>query len=168
MKQTLSFALIMLFAVSSVFAKGPEERASKHTTVKDANMSITYGQPSKKGRQIFGALVPYDQVWRTGADEATEITFNKDCTINDHLVKAGTYTLFTIPRSSEWTLILNTELKQWGAFGYDKIKSKNVLEVTIAANHANKVVETFTMTPKPEGVLLEWDNTIVLIPIKFK
>lgn len=165
MKQTLSLAILLIFAVSNVFAK---DRASAHTTVKDANMSITYGQPSKKGRQIFGGLVPYEQVWRTGADEATEITFNKDCTINGHVVKAGTYTLFTIPRGKEWSIILNKKLGQWGAFGYDKVKDQDVLNVTVAPNHMNKTVETFTITPKADGLLLEWENTMVMIPIVFK
>ena len=67
---------MMLFSLSSIFAK---DKVSKHSTVKGDQMSITYGQPSKKGRVIFGGLVPYGEVWRTGADEATEITLKKDC-----------------------------------------------------------------------------------------
>lgn len=161
----MTIALIMVTAISSVFGKD-KERASKHTTVSSGNISITYGQPMKKGREIFGALVPYGQVWRTGADEATEITFKKDCMFADKPVKAGTYSLFTIPGKKEWGVILNSELKQWGAYGYDKAKDKDVLKATVPAGETDHMVETFTISIKEEGVLLEWDKTFVLIPVR--
>ena len=170
MKQTISLALVMLLAIGGAFAKD-KERASKHTTVKGNDISITYGQPNKKGRLIFGdktesALVPYGEVWRLGADEATEITLSRDCLFADHQLKAGTYTMFVIPNRSEWTVILNSELKQWGAFGYDKIKDKNVLTASVAATQQDKPVETFTISIKQGGFKMEWDKVSVFVPVK--
>lgn len=77
-------------------------------------MKIVYGRPLKNGRTIFGGIIPYDKVWRTGANEATEITFYKDVVFGGQAVKAGTYSLFTIPGKKEWTFILNKDLDIWG------------------------------------------------------
>src|SRR6476620_592795 len=108
-----------------------EVRKSPHETVSNGNIKITYGRPYKKGRDIFGGLEKYGKVWRTGADSATHITFKKDGTFGGKPVKAGTYTLFTIPNEKEWTIILNGELKQWGAFSYEQNKSKDVLQFNV-------------------------------------
>ena len=171
MKQTISLAIVMMLAISSVFAKD-KERVSKHETIKGANISITYGRPSKKGRVIFGSeqekpLEPYGKVWRTGADEATEITLAKDCLIMNIPVKAGTYTLFTIPEPAEWPLILNKKLGQWGAFDYEKYKDQNVFQSAGTVKHLDKPVETLTFTIQKDGLLMEWDKVSVFYPIKF-
>lgn len=171
MKHTISLALVMMLAISSVFAKD-KERASKHTTTKNGNISVTYGQPSKKGRVIFGtaqegALVPYGEIWRAGADEATEITFKEPCVFGGYSVKAGTYTLFIKPTKMEWTIILNGQLGQWGSFGYEKVKDKNVLQTNVAAKHLDKPVETFTISVKNDGLLMEWDQTSAFVPVTF-
>lgn len=163
MKNLLSIAFLAFITFSAASAK---DRASKHTTAHKGNISVTYGQPSKKGREIFGGLVPYGQVWRTGADEATEITFSHDCQFAGKPVKAGTYTLFTIPGKTEWTIILNSQLKQWGAFGYENVKDKDVLTATVPAKTQEKMVETFTIIPENNGLTLEWDKTVVFIPSK--
>ena len=155
----------MMLAIGTLFAKD-ETRVSKHTTVSVGNISITYGQPSKKGREIFGGLVPYGQVWRTGADEATEITFTKPCLFGGKQLEAGTYTLFTIPGKTEWTIILNKQLKQWGWFGYDKVKDQDRMKVTVPSKQTDDVVETFTITPRADGFLMEWDKTSVFVPAK--
>jgi hypothetical protein len=172
MKQTISLAIVMMLTIGAVFAKD-KQRISPHTTIKNGNISITYGQPSKKGRVIFGnaqakALVPYGEVWRAGADEATEITFSKDCIIEGRPLKAGTYTLFVRPGANEWQIILNSKLGQWGSFGYEKVKDQNVLVFPIAAKHVDNVVETFTITINNDGVLMEWDKVSALIPVEFK
>jgi DUF2911 family protein len=171
MKHTLSLALVMMLAISSVFAKD-KERVSKHTTIKNGNISVTYGQPSKKGRLIFGtaqekALEPNGEVWRAGADEATEITISKDCQFVGRPLKAGTYTLFVKLNKSEWEIILNSQLGQWGSFGYEKVKDKNVLDAAVAVKHLDNVVETFTITIQKDGLLMEWDQTSAFIPITF-
>ena len=130
------------------------------------DVSVSYGQPSKKNRKIFGELVPYGQVWRTGANEATEITFATDAQFGGKEIKAGTYSLFTIPGETEWTVILNPTLKQWGAFGYDKIKDKDALKVTVPSKKTDSTVEKFTMTFNEENALvMEWDDTQVEVPI---
>ncbi len=174
MKQTISLAIIMMLAISGVFAKNKEARVSPHTTVNGTNVSVTYGQPSKKGRVIFGAkdlnpLVPYGDVWRTGADEATQVTFTKDVYIGGNAQKlaAGTYTLFTKPAPREWVFIFNSKLKQWGAFDYEQNKSKDVLTTSGVVKHLDHSVETFTITPQADGLLLEWDQVSVLLPVKF-
>jgi hypothetical protein len=167
MKQLFTLTLALLIAATSVIARNPEDRKSPHETVKGKNISVTYGRPYKKGRDIFGGLEPYGKVWRTGADEATQVTFDKDCTFGGKPVKAGTYTLFTIPEKDEWTIILNSKLGQWGAFSYDKVKDQDVLKTTVRANHTNNVVEQFTISLPNDGMKLEWDKTMVFVPIKW-
>lgn len=116
--------------IAGIVACGQE---SPRVSAEGNNVKVSYGQPSKKGRAIFGGLEKYGKVWRAGANEATEITFTKDGTFGGKPVKAGTYTLFAIPNEQEWTIILNSELKQWGSFNYDKIKGKDVLQVNVPA-----------------------------------
>jgi len=163
-------ALLLLFALaaSPVFAQKDKDgpRESPKASSSFGNVSVTYGQPSKKGRIIFGNLVPYGKVWRTGANEATEITFKRDAKFGGNPVKAGTYTLFTIPNEGQWEIILNSQLKQWGAFGYDKVKDKDVLHVTVPSKQLDKEVEKFTITVKQDGLMMEWDKTAVWVPIK--
>lgn len=165
MKQTIALAFFMLLSITGLVAK---ERVSKHTTVKNNLMSVTYGQPSKKGRVIFAdkGLVPFGQVWRTGADEATEITLNKGCMFAGRQVVAGTYTLFTIPGTNQWTIILNKKLGQWGAYDYEKNKDQNVLEGEAAVTKLDKPVEMFTIELTDGGMKLMWDQTSVFIPVK--
>ena len=180
MKRISSIVLIMLVAFSCVNAqekskkhKGmsateEKERVSKHSTVSNGLMSVTYGQPSKKGRVIFApdGLAPFGKVWRTGADEATEVTFKKDCIFGDKRIKAGTYSLFTVPYAGEWMVVLNSELGQWGAFGYDKVKNKNVVEIYVPIEALNAEVETFTIATEPAGLRMSWDKTSVFVPVK--
>jgi Protein of unknown function (DUF2911) len=148
---------------TNVFAKD-KQRKSPHETVKNDNISITYGRPSKNGREIFGSLVPYGEVWRTGADEATEITFSKDVKVAGMPVKAGTYTLFTVPNKDQWDIILNTKLKQWGAFSYDK--TNDVLHTSVKSKNSDKVAEQFTISITGSGLNLAWDKTSVFIPVQ--
>src|ERR1022692_3493422 len=84
------------------------------------DIEIVYSRPSVKGRTIFGGIVPYGQVWRTGANQATKITFNTPVKFNGTEIPAGTYGLFTIPAEQEWTVIINKSATQWGAFQYDE------------------------------------------------
>lgn len=165
MKQAIALAFIMLMTITGVMAK---ERASKHTTVKNGLMSVTYGQPSKKGRVIFAdkGLVPYGEVWRTGADEATEITVNKGSMFAGRQLKEGTYTLFTIPGKDKWTIILNSKLGQWGAYDYEKYKEQNVIEGEATVEHLDKPVETFTIELLQDGMRMSWDQTSVFIPVQ--
>lgn len=144
-----------------------QNRKSPHETVESENVKVTYGRPYKKGREIFGGLEKYGKVWRTGADEATEITFAKDATVGGKPVKAGTYTLFTIPEENEWTIILNGQLGQWGAYEYDKHKVKDVLQVKAPAKKLSTPVEQLTIRFESGNMIIEWDTTQVAVPVAF-
>lgn len=137
--------------------------ASVSQTIGTTVVTIDYGRPSVRDRDIFGDLVPYDQVWRTGANEATTITFSDDVVVEGNAVEAGTYSLFTIPGTSEWTIILNSVVEQWGAFDYDE--SQDVVRVTVApeeASHHEQMTFTFeNVTEESAEVVLQWATTRV-------
>lgn len=95
-------------------------RASTSWTVGYTKVTVTYGSPATKGRLIWGGLVPYDSIWRGGADEATTVEFSTDVNVEGQNVKAGKYALFFIPGQKEWTVILNKKWDQWGAYAYDE------------------------------------------------
>lgn len=130
-------------------------------------IKVIYSRPMKKGRDIFGSLVPFDKVWRTGADEATEVKLFQDYKVGDKLVKAGTYSLFTIPGEKEWTIILNSALDEWGHYSYDESKDVARIKVPVAST-SNKEVEAFGIgfkaVDKGYHMLLGWDTTLVEVP----
>lgn len=165
MKNLLLLSSLFLFG-GLVASAQPTHPNSPHDTVKTNNMTITYGRPYKKGREIFGKLVPYGQVYRVGADEATTISFAKDATFGGRPVKAGTYALFAIPNEKQWTIILNGNPKQWGAYDYDKNKDKDVLQVNAMVIPSSTPVEQLTIKATPMSVSIEWDKTKVSIPVK--
>lgn len=168
MKKYLASIFVLIVSATSLFAQDmPQKRKSPHDTAVSSNITVTYGRPYKNGREIFGSLESYGEIWRTGADEATEITIKKDCKIGDKDLKAGTYTLFTIPGKTMWTIIFNSELKQWGAYNYDKIKDKDVLRTSVEPKHLSKVVEQLTIDAEKNGIKIKWDHTSVTVPMKF-
>lgn len=136
----------------------------------DLTIKVVYCQPSAKDRVVFGKVVPYGKVWRTGANQATEITFSQDVKLGDKSIKAGTYTLFTIPTPEKWTIILNSVLGQWGAFFYDESKDVIRTEVKPTQNESN--VEKFKITlQKNENavdLVMVWAKTKVSVPIEKK
>ncbi|MCB1024480.1 MAG: DUF2911 domain-containing protein [Acidobacteria bacterium] len=127
---------------------------------------VLYGRPFKNGRTIFGELVPYGKVWRTGADEASEITFYKDVMFGDKEVKAGSYALFTIPNEDSWVVILNSELHQWGAFTYDE--SKDVVRTSAKVESLADPVENLSIVFNDGNMIMAWDKTKAVVPIKAK
>jgi len=136
----------------------------------DTYIKIVYGQPYKRGRDIFGGLEPYGEVWRTGANEATEITITQDIKMNGHRVDAGTYTLFTIPQPDNWTVILNEQLGQWGAFNYDE--QYDYLRFDVPSRETERVVEALTIAfdevaDNQTTLSIAWDDTRIEIPIEF-
>jgi hypothetical protein len=159
MKKVIFF--LSLFITIGAVAQSPR------ATAESKMVKVSYGQPSKKGRVVFGGLEKFGTVWRTGANEATEITFTKDVDFGGKAVKAGTYSLFSKLGEKEWTIILNSELKQWGAYGYDKIKDKNVAEVTVPVKKLGAVVEKLTITTDDKTLTIAWDETSVSVPMKF-
>lgn len=127
MKTRVAAALLTALALVLVTAGGAwavdYPRVSPKTTLSQTvgvtDVTIAYCRPSVRGRAIWGALVPYDKVWRTGANEATTITFSDEVTIEGTKLAAGTYGLFTIPGTTEWTVVFNKGAKQWGAYNYN-------------------------------------------------
>ena len=169
--------MIVILACTALSAIGqdavkprPSPLAITSARYKDAYIKITYCQPHKNGREIFGKLVPYGEVWRTGANEATEITCTQDILINTQLLKAGTYSLFTIPGKENWTIIVNRDLGLWGAYNYNP--KMDILRFDVPANSiSGPLYEAFTITVEQKNelaeILLQWDKTRVAIPIKF-
>lgn len=166
-----SIAVFALAATVHAEDKKEEKRASPHAEV-SANLggkkiSISYGRPYAKGRAIFGGLVPWNQVWRTGADEATTFTTEADVTIGTLKVPKGEYALFTIPTEKSWTLVVNKTAKQWGAFKYDAAQDLGRVPMTVASNA--KPVEQLTIELAPSGkqltLKLSWDKTSASVAI---
>jgi hypothetical protein len=124
---------IILFCLDSL-AQEKEIRISPKASVKQTvgftDITIEYGRPGVKGRTIWGGLVPYNAVWRAGANEATKIIFTSDVKINGKNLKAGSYSFFTIPTKNSWTLIFNKVADQWGAFEYNDAEDALRIEVT--------------------------------------
>jgi len=165
---------LLLIAINSFAQEAVKPRPSPLTIAssryKDSYIKVIYSQPHKLGREIFGKLVPYGEVWRTGANEATEITFTKDIMINSTLMKAGTYSLFTVPEKDNWTIILNSELGLWGSYNYNS--KLDVLRFQVSTRSLGEVVyEPFTITIDQRNdkaeINLMWDNVKVSFPIQF-
>ena len=133
-----------------------------------AMIRVIYSRPAKNGRELFGKLIPYGKVWRTGANEATEIKFYRDLRFGGMDVKAGTYALFTIPETNEWTIILNSSLDHWGAYSYKP--EQDVLRIKVPVMTATKTQENFSIVfekvdDKNAAMYLGWDSFLVKIPI---
>ncbi len=158
----LSTVFLMSLAVSAQ----PDHKISPHDTVSTKNIKVTYGRPYKKGRVIFGGLQKYGEVWRCGADEATEITFAKDGTFGGKAIKAGSYTLFVIPNEKSWTIIINGDPHFWGT-QYEEHKAKDVLHVDVPVKNLGSVVDQLTIHFAGHDMIIEWDKTGVSIPVSF-
>lgn len=135
-----------------------------------AIVRVTYSRPQKKDREIFGKKVAYGKVWRTGANEATEIKVYQDIQLDGKALAAGTYSLFTLPGKTEWEIILNSDLDYWGAYRYNA--DNDVLRLTVPARTSETVVEAFTIQFKADGdgkanMILAWDKTRVEVPITY-
>ena len=137
-------------------------------TVGVTDVVITYGRPSVRGRTIYGDLVPYGEVWRAGANEATTITFEDDVMIEGEALSAGTYALFTIPTEDTWTVIFNENAEQWGAYGYDE--TQDALRVTVdpeAAPAQEMLTFTFEdVTDTTATAVLHWDEVRVPVALQ--
>lgn len=164
MKAKLLTLFFAVFALVGAYAQSPR------VTAEGSNISIAYGQPSQKGRVLFGkegseGLEKYGKVWRIGANNATEITFKKDGSFAGKPVKAGTYTLFATPNEKEWTLILNSVLGQWGAYKHDP--SKDVLTVAVPAKKYKTAEEKLTFKISDNAVDFQWGTDGFSAPVKF-
>lgn len=168
-------ALIITGYFAFNYMKAQTKKASPEQTVEykqaDFNLSVSYCQPSKKNRDIFGGLVPYDQVWRTGANEATTFTTNKKIDFGGVKVAPGTYTLWTIPQKTQWTIILSSKMYGWGvSFGAEASREEeyDVAMINVPVQDLNEVVEKFTIQFEYNvNMSLMWDKTKVMVPIRF-
>ncbi|MBU2494080.1 MAG: DUF2911 domain-containing protein [Bacteroidetes bacterium] len=132
------------------------------------DVTVTYGSPEVKGRTVWGELVPFNKVWRTGANESTKIEFSTDVTIDGKSVPAGKYSLFTIPSEKEWTVILNSVSDQWGSYDYDE--SKDVLRFQVSpkeiGHHERLVVIATELSENSGTINIEWEKLKISFPVK--
>lgn len=130
---------------------------------------VVYSRPQKRGRKLFGDLIGYGQIWRLGANEATEIEFFRDVKIDNKAVKKGRYTLYALVNEDKWILILNKETDTWGAFRYDS--AKDVLRTTVPVEKRTDVEEAFSMSfqkdAKGADLVISWDDLLVKLPINW-
>jgi hypothetical protein len=164
-KTFFSFAVIFLAATTVSYAQ-PSHPNSPHDTIRTANVTITYGRPYKKGRQIFGSLIPYGKTYRCGADEPTILTFAKDVQLAGHPVKAGSYSLFAIPNQSSWTIILNSNTTMWGT-DHDKHADQDVVKFDVPVIPLGTAMEQLTMKASNKDITLAWDMVKVAIPVQY-
>ena len=132
-------------------------------------ISIEYGRPAVKGRKVFGELVPFGQVWRAGANEATKITFGQEVLFGGQKVKKGTYALYVVPQEKEWKIILNRGVNNWGAYTYDS--KDDVATTTVPVKMMNEKMERFTInfediTDEKLNLVFEWDKTRADVPVE--
>ena len=133
-----------------------------------AKVSLTYGQPSKQGRQIFGGLIPYGKIWRTGANSSTKISFDREVKLADQVVPAGDYGLYTIPGEKQWTIIIHKNNKLWGAGGYQD--GNDLLRFEVPSQKLNDLVESLTIRfegfhANGANLVIAWENTKVSFPV---
>lgn len=174
LKRTLAVLAVLCVLIVAVIAF-QRQRASPHETVEATiggkKITVTYGRPYLKGRKaVGGSLVPYGQVWRTGADEATILTTEADLMIGSLSVPKGSYSLFTLPTETGWKLIVNKTDKQWGAFSYKEADDLGRTDMKVGKTAA--AVEQFTISLTPAGsggvLKLEWENTSASVDLKVK
>lgn len=161
---------------TGLFAQAPKlefPAASPAATLKQrvglTDIEINYNRPGMKGRTVFGGLVPYGEVWRTGANNATKITFSTAVKLNGTAVPAGAYELFTIPGQTEWTVIIHQNMSQWGSYAYDQ--KNDVARVTAAAETLGQPVETFALdfndlAANSATLNLFWEKTRVHLKVE--
>lgn len=166
-----SAAMVVAAMTISVNAFGQEAKkpASPAMTatgkIKDANITIAYSSPSVKERKVWGELVPYNKVWRAGANDATTFETSKDITVQGKKLPAGKYSFFLIPKESgTWTAVFNKEPKQWGAYKYEE--SKDALRVDVKTKALPATQETLVYKVNSNGFTMDWDKVSVPVEIK--
>lgn len=183
MKLVKWLAVIVVLALLVLFVGMPlmQSQTKKHSpeqnatyTLNGMDLSVNYSSPAKKDRVIFGELVPYDVVWRTGANEPTTFKTTTDIKIIDKNLPAGTYSLWTKPNEASWEVIFNSEVPEWGVtiFSGGKETTRNpeadAIKVEVPANNSNQPVENFTINFEGTDQLnltLSWDETKISVPI---
>jgi len=170
----IALGLLLYFVfVENIFAQPLSPKDTAKITLNDLKLEVEYNRPSKRERPIFGALVPYDRVWRTGANEATTFQTNQDLMIDGMLLKKGKYTLWTVPMENSWKVMFNSKQYKWGVDermepmwdpNYDAI------EIEVPKQDIDETVERFTIAfDNKTGNLkltMAWDQTLIEIPVK--
>jgi hypothetical protein len=127
---------------------------------------VVYSRPQKRGRKLFGDLVTYGEVWRLGANEATEIEFFRDVKVDNKVIKKGRYTLYALVNQNKWTLIFNKETDTWGAFRYDSVK--DILRATVPVEKQDSITEAFSIAfqkaQKGADLVITWDDVLIRLP----
>jgi hypothetical protein len=175
MKYSIQKLIVLAFISIQSLAQIKTPSASPSSTIIQTlgltKITVDYSRPSVKGRKIFGDLVPYAKIWRTGANKITSIKFDDDVFINGGEIKAGSYGLYTIPGKSEWTIIFNRDDKQWGSYGYDI--NKDVIRFTVQPIQPQEFTEQMTIdfvefTPTTTYLSIKWESTEVKFKIEQK
>ncbi len=180
LKRLLVLLLIVaagLFAysyfVENIFSPRLSPKDTVEFKLNDLELEVFYNRPSKKEREIFGALVPFNKVWRTGANEATTFETNKNMMIDGIYLPSGKYTLWTVPNDSTWKVIFNKKQYPWGVD--EKLNpmwdpNYDILEIEVPVEHLETVVEQFTIafdnTTDNLKLTMAWDQTKIAVPLK--
>ncbi len=158
--------------INSTKSHSPEETVKYSKN--GANLEVFYNRPFKKGRVIFGELVPYDETWRTGANEATTFETDKDLSIAGKTLKAGKYTLWTVPGEINWEVVFNSKMYDWGVdFSQKSLRETehDALVITVPVQKENQTTEQFTISFQELGsgaeMILAWDNVSIPVNINF-
>lgn len=167
-KPVLALLLALFVTGSALWAQAdkssrPSPPDSTTGKIGEATISINYSSPAVKGRKVWGALVPYGQVWRAGANEATLFATDKDITVEGKQLPAGKYSLFAVPGQDEWKIIFNAQTGQWGT-RHDP--SKDVLTVSVKPVASASMNERLRYEVTPGGIVLKWENLEVPLSIK--
>lgn len=168
MRHILPLLLFGLFFSSAVFSQADKSQRKSPPvivsgTISGIDITVDYSSPSAKGREIWGELVPYDKVWRIGANEATKISLSKDALVEGSVLSAGTYSLFAIPGKEKWTVIFNKEANQWGSYNYKE--SEDALRVSAAPGSSNTFSEALTFEIGTKTIDFKWGNLVLPIMI---
>lgn len=172
--KVLAFTMAAMFLTSLVWAQGdkskrPSPPATATGKIMGATITIDYSSPAVKGRKIWGGLVPYDKVWRTGANEATIFTTDKEIKVEGKSLPAGKYSLYTIPGEKEWVFIFNSQTGQWGVNMDESTTEdpkKDVLRVTVKSEKSASLNERLKFEVDKSGFVLLWENLKVPVSVK--
>ena len=166
MKKLIALFLISTFTLNFTLAQ--KNRASPKESTKgkidQLDVTIVYGSPAVKGRVIWGELVPFDKIWRAGANEATTFEFSKDVEIENKKLPAGKYSFFIIPNMEKSTLIFNNDANQWGAYNYNI--DKDQLRVDVKPSISSDQIEKLVYEIDQSNILLKWSNWGISFDVK--
>lgn len=165
----MTFALCFVaFANAQIKAPQPSPLCKTSQTVGLTDITLEYSRPSMKGRKVFGGLVPYNELWRTGANASTKVTFSENVKVGGQDLKKGTYALYTIPSEKEWTIIFHKNVEHWGIDEYKQ--EEDACRIMVKPMMTSTATETFTINVDDIkntscNIVLSWEKTLVAIPV---